>query len=59
MRKRMKTTTPSMYDGPYKSSTKNTRTQEERAEKKEEKKEEMEIRFPHFSRAGGNWHRLS
>ena len=57
MRKRMKTTTPSTYDGPYKSSTKNTRTQEERAEKKEEG--ELEVQFPSFSRAGGNWHRLS
>ena len=58
MRKRMKTTTPSTYDGPHRSSKNNVRTQEERAERKEQK-EEMEIRFPHFSRAGGNWHRLS
>ena len=55
-RKRM-TSTPS-YDGPYRSSTKNLRTQEERAERKEEK-EELEVQFPYFSRAGGNWHRLS
>ena len=56
-RKRM-TGGPSTYDGPHRSSKNNVRTQEERAERKEQK-EELEVRFPHFSRAGGNWHRLS
>lgn len=56
-RKRM-TSTPSMYDGPHKSSKKQIRTQEERAAKKEEKGE-LQVQFPRFGRAGGNWHRLS